>query len=82
MQPVCRILCALAFVVSFPANASDVKVKVSIRMQGWWWPFEPRYAMPVSPYHIGPAPKPASDTCTFVAGVRHCPLPKPRAEPR
>ena len=32
----------------------------------------------VSPHHLSAPPPRAADSCTFVAGVRHC----PRAEPR
>jgi hypothetical protein len=77
MQPVCRILFVLALAWPTLLHAGDVKVKVSIRMHGWFWPFEPRYAPQPSPQHLGLTPKPATDACTFVAGVRHCPLPKP-----
>jgi hypothetical protein len=85
MQRLCRILCALVFLVSFAAHAGGVKI--SIHLKGWWLPaalaaFEARYAPPVSPHHLSAAPKPAADSCTFVAGMRHCPLPKPGAEPR
>jgi hypothetical protein len=87
MQRLCRILCALAFLASFAAHAGDVKI--SIHAKGGWWlvpavlaAFEPRYAPPVSPHHLSAATKLATDSCTFVAGVRHCPLPKPGAEPR
>jgi hypothetical protein len=87
MQRLCRILCALALLASFAAQAGEVKV--SIHVKGGWLllpavlaAFEPRYAPPPSPHHITAAPKPAADSCTFVAGVRHCPLPKPGAEPR
>ena len=76
MQLLCRILCILALLAPLVAHAGDVKVKVSIRMHGWWWPFEPRYAPQPSPHHLAVPPKPATDACTFVAGVRHCPLPK------
>jgi hypothetical protein len=85
MQPLCRILCILALLAPLCAQAADLKI--SIRVKGWWLPavlaaFEPRYAPPVSLHHLSAAPKPATDSCTFVAGVRHCPLPKPGAEPR
>lgn len=85
MQPLCRILCILALLAPLGAQAADLKI--SIRVKGWWLPavlaaFERRYAPPVSPHHLGPAPARAADACTFVAGVRHCPLPKPGAEPR
>jgi hypothetical protein len=82
MQLLCRLLCILTLLVPLAAQAGDVKLKVSIRAHGWWWPFEPRYAPPVSPHHLSAATKPATDSCTFVAGVRHCPLLKPGAEPR
>jgi hypothetical protein len=71
-------LCALA--VPLAGQASDIKVRVSLHLSGWWWPFAPNYAPLPSPHHIFAtiAPAPAKDGCTFVAGVRHC----PRAEPR
>jgi hypothetical protein len=70
----------LLFVLLAPATleAGDIKIKVSVHLSGWWWPFAPRPQLGPSPHHIGAAPEPAKDSCTFVAGVRHC----PRAEPR
>jgi hypothetical protein len=82
MQRLCRVLCVLAFLAPCAAQAGDAKI--SIHVKGGWWllpaalaAFEPRYAPPVSPHHLRATPKPAADSCTFVAGVRHCPLPKP-----
>jgi len=81
-MPLLRLVFGLLIALApVAAQASDVKIKVSISLHGWWWPFGPRYALPVSPHHISAAPAapaPAKDSCTFVAGVRHC----PRAEPR
>jgi hypothetical protein len=87
MQRLCRVLCVLAFLAPSAAQAGEVKVSIHVR-GGWWLlpaalaafeplPFHVRYAPPVSPHHLSAAPRPATDSCTFVAGVRHCPLPKP-----
>jgi hypothetical protein len=87
MQRLCRVLCVLAFLAPFAAQAGEVNI--SIHVKGGWWllpavlaAFGPRYAPPPSPHHISAAPKRSTDSCTFVAGVRHCPLPRPSAESR
>jgi hypothetical protein len=85
MQRLCRILCVLGFLVSLPAYGGEVRISLHVKGA---WPllllavFAPRYAPPPSPHHISAAPKRAAESCTFVAGVRHCPLPNPGAEPR
>jgi hypothetical protein len=84
MPRLCRVLLILTLTAPAILHAGDLKIKISVSLHGWWWPFEHRYAPEVSPHHLGaaPAPAPATDSCAFVAGVRHCPLPKPRAESR
>jgi len=88
MPLVRRILC-LAFLALPPAaHAGGVVVVSSSSASGFWlalavWAgFQPRPVPEVSPHHLSAGPAPAADSCTFVAGVRHCPLPKLRAEPR
>ena len=51
---------------------------------GTWIAMLPRPAQEVSPHHIraDQVPAPGRDACTWVAGMRHCPLPELRAEPR
>jgi hypothetical protein len=88
MQRLCRILCVAALALPPAAHAGGVVV-VSSSGGLWlalavWSSLQPRPVPQVSPYHLGAASAPAHsrDSCTFVAGVRHCPLPKLRAEPR
>jgi hypothetical protein len=51
---------------------------------GAWAAMLPRPVQEVSPHHIrsDSVPTPARDSCTWVAGVRHCPLPPLRTEPQ
>jgi hypothetical protein len=83
MQLLCRLLVVVGLAVSPAAHAGgSTAAWVAL---GIWTSLLPRPPAPeVSPHHIraGEAPAPARDSCTFVAGVRHCPLPKPRAELR
>jgi hypothetical protein len=84
-----QLLRFVFFMVALAAASAPQAAGVVITVNGasrWWlalavWSsLQPRPLPEVSPYHIGvaPAPAPARDSCTFVAGVRHC----PRAEPR
>ena len=88
MPPVRRILFILLLALPPAAHAGGVVVVSSSGAAGFWlalavWAgFQPRPVPEVSPHHLRAGPAPAADSCTFVAGVRHCPLPKPRAEPR
>ena len=88
MQLLRRILCTLALAAAPSAHATGVVV-VSGGGSGFWlalaiWAsFLPPPAPPaISPHHLGAAPTPATrDACTWVAGVRHCPLPELRPSP-
>ena len=77
----------LALAAAPAAHAGGVVVTVN-GSSGWWLALvvlglEQRRPVPEpSPQHLSAPPPQARDSCTFVAGVRHCPLPKPRAEPR
>jgi hypothetical protein len=89
MPPVRRILCILLLALPPAAHAAGVVVVSSSGASGLWlalalWAgfLPPPPAPEVSPHHLRAGPAPAADSCTFVAGVRHCPLPKLRAEPR
>jgi hypothetical protein len=90
MQPLCRLLVLLALAVSPAAHAGGlVVVSSGGASSAWlilaaWAAMQPRPVPEISPYHIQATATPArtADSCTFVAGVRHCPLPKLRAEPR
>jgi len=72
------------------AHAGGVVVASSSGASGLWlalavWSsLRPRPVPEVSPHHLGAAAAaaPAKDSCTFVAGVRHCPLPRLGGEPR
>jgi hypothetical protein len=88
MQLLRRILLILVFTVPLSAQADVLVVTGSSGGSAVWlalavWVgLQPRPALEPSPYHISaPRPTPARDACTFVAGVRHCPLPKPNAGP-
>jgi hypothetical protein len=79
MQPLCRLLLILALGVS-PAAHAGGSAAAWIAL-GIWTALVPRPAPPEpSPHHIRAeqVPPPARDSCTFVAGVRHCPSAKPR----
>jgi hypothetical protein len=88
MQLVRRILCIAFLALPPAAHAGGVVVVSSSGASGLWlalavWiGLQPRPVPEVSPHQLRAGPAPAADSCTFVAGVRHCPLPKPRAEPR
>jgi hypothetical protein len=97
MQLLCRLLCAASLAAASAAYAGGVVVVSSGGASGFWlvlgaWAaMLPRPVPEVSPHHIRAdrAPAAARDSCTWVAGVRHCPLPElrtqpqhPRAEPR
>jgi len=97
MQRLCRLLFAVSLAAAPAAHAGGVVVVSSGSASGLWlalglWASTlPRPVPEVSPYHIraDQVPAPAKDACTFVAGVRHCPLPELRerllplrAEPR
>ena len=58
---------------------------VSVHIHGWWplWVLEEPRRVPLpSPHHLSAppltTPHGVKDSCTFVAGVRHC----PRVEPK
>lgn len=71
-----RALFLILLLAPLAAQAGDVKVRAKVALT---LPFPPRYVPSVSPHHITTAGiAPAKDSCTWVAGVRHC----PRAEPR
>jgi hypothetical protein len=88
MQRLCRLLCLVALAMASSAHAGGVVVVSSGSASGIWlvlgaWAaMLPRPVQEVSPHHIraDQAPVPARDSCTWVAGVRHCPLPEPRAQ--
>ena len=91
MQLPRRILCILALAAAPAAHATGVVVVSGSGGAGFWlalaiWAsFLPPPPPPeISPYHLraAPAPGAARDACTWVAGVRHCPLPELRVEPR
>jgi hypothetical protein len=87
-----RILLALSLAAAPAAHAGGLVIVGSSGASGLWlalavWAgLQPRPAPPevsphhlsVSPHHLSAPPPRAADSCTFVAGVRHC----PRAEPR
>jgi hypothetical protein len=89
MQLLRLILCLLALGAASSVQASAVVVTVNNGASGWWVAallllgLEHRRPVPEpSTQHLSAQPPQARDSCTFVAGVRHCPLAKPRAEPR
>jgi hypothetical protein len=88
MPPVRRILCILLLALPPAAHAGGVVVVSSSGASGLWlalavWAgVQPRPVPEISPHHLSAPPPRAADSCTFVAGVRHCPLPRPRAESR
>jgi hypothetical protein len=81
MQLLRRLLCIVALAVPLSAHAAVVVVSGGGAPGIWlalmvWLGFQERPVVPVSPHHLSaPAPR-AADSCTFVAGVQHCPLPK------
>ena len=77
MQLLRLILCILSLAAASAAHAGGSGLWLALAV---WSSLRPRPVPQVSPYHIciAPMPAPARDSCTFVAGVRHC----PRAEPR
>jgi len=89
MQLLCRLLLAVSLAAPAAAHANVVVVSSGAASGFWlalglWASMLPRPVPEVSPHHIrsDQVPAPAKDSCTFVAGVRHCPLPKLRDEPR
>ena len=86
MQRLRRVLFILSLFAA-PAAQSTVVVATSGPAGIWiallvMLGLEAPPPLPVSPHHLSaPAPS-ARDACTFVAGVRHCPLPPLRTEPR
>jgi hypothetical protein len=87
MQRLCRLLCLVSLAMASSAHAGGVVVVSSGSASGiWlilgaWTAMLPRPVPEVSPHHIraDQAAAPARDSCIWVAGVRHCPLPEPRA---
>jgi hypothetical protein len=90
-----RFLCILALAAAPAAQAGGTLVVTASAPSGAWFALAifasllPRPAPPeVSLHHLGATPgsAPGRDSCTWVAGVRHCPLPELRpplrAEPR
>ena len=90
MQRLCRLLCFLGLATAGAAHAGGVVVVTSGSASGIWLAFGtlvamlPRPAPEVSPHHIraDQAAPPARDSCTWVAGVRHCPLRQLPAQPQ
>jgi hypothetical protein len=97
MQRLCRLLCVVSLAIAPAAHAGGVVVVSSGSASGVWLVLGavaamlPRPVPEVSPHHIhaDQIQPPARDSCTWVAGVRHCPLPElrtqqypPRAESR
>jgi hypothetical protein len=89
MQRLCRLLCVVSLAVAPAAHAGGVVVVSSGSASGVWLVLGAVAAMPprpvpeVSPHHIhaDQIQPPARDSCTWVAGVRHCPLPELRTQP-
>jgi len=73
-------LLGLLLLTPLAAHASDVKITVHGRIDVLvvLGALEPRGVPLPSRHHLSAPPERAKDSCTFVAGVRHC----PRAEPR
>jgi hypothetical protein len=90
MQRLRRLLCIVSLLIPPAAHAGGVVVVSSGAASGIWLALGavvamlPRPEMDVSPHHIRaePAQAPARNSCTWVAGVRHCPLPELRAQPQ
>jgi hypothetical protein len=90
MQRLRRLLCVVSLAIAPAAHAGGVVVVSSGSASGIWLALGavaamlPRPLPEVSPHHIrgDQVPAPARDSCTWVAGVRHCPLPALRAEPQ
>lgn len=89
MQRLCRLLCLVSLAVTPAAHAGGVVVVTSGGASAIWLALGavaamlPRPVPEVSPHHIraDQVQAPARDSCTWVAGVRHCPLPELRAQP-
>jgi hypothetical protein len=89
MQRLCRLLCLVSLAIAPAAHAGGVVVVSSGGASGIWLALAavagmlPRPVQEVSPHHIraDQVQAPARDSCTWVAGVRHCPLPELRARP-
>ncbi|HEU4350279.1 MAG TPA: hypothetical protein VFR66_00230 [Burkholderiales bacterium] len=79
----------MSFAIASSAHAGGVVVVSSGSASGiWlvlgaWTAMLPRPVPEVSPHHIRAeqAAVPARDSCIWVAGVRHCPLPELPAQP-
>ena len=90
MQRLRRLLCVVSLAIAPAAQAGGVVVVSSGSASGIWlvlgaWAaMLPRPVQQVSPHHIraDASPAPARDSCSWVAGVRHCPLPELRTEPQ
>ena len=85
MQLLRLVICIVSLAIAGAAQAGGVVIVGSSGASGLWlalavWAgLQPRPAPEVSsPHHLTAAPPAAKDSCTFVAGVRHC----PRVEPR
>jgi hypothetical protein len=84
MQLLRLVLCIVSIAVAPAAQASGVVVVSSSGASVFWlavaaWAgLHPPAPPTVSPHHLSVPPPAAKDSCTFVAGVRHC----PRAQPR
>jgi hypothetical protein len=84
MQLLRLLLCIVSLAAASAAQAGGVVVVSSSGASGFWlaiavWAsLQPRPTPTVSPHHLSSPLPPAKDSCTFVAGVYHC----PRAEPR
>jgi ABC-type Fe3+ transport system permease subunit len=87
MQRLWRFLAILPAAVPLAAQAQTVAVSVGGNGGFWialllWLGFPPPPPPEVSPHHLSAssvAPR-SADPCTWVAGVRHCPL--AHAQPR
>jgi hypothetical protein len=72
-----RLLVFLIIAIPYLAYGNELK----LRMEGWklrhaLQASEPRYAPPVKGHLTARETAMKKDSCVFVAGVRHCPLPK------
>jgi hypothetical protein len=89
MQRLCRLICVVSLAIAPAAHAGGVVVVSSGSASGVWLVLGavaamlPRPVPEVSPHHIhaDQIQPPARDSCTWVAGVRHCPLPELRTQP-
>ena len=73
-----RLLLLLVLMAPLAAPAGDVKIVVHGRIDAIVVLGASRFAPLPSRHHLSAPPERAKDSCTFVAGVRHC----PRAEPK